>query len=95
MSTADKTETKDLLQTFLKALSKRPAHEIEKVLVHLLDVSKNNWANIYHDALEDLRRGDLDPETLKKTRARYNEAFENHHEVARLRFALTKEKRTF
>lgn len=83
------------LAKFVSALSQRPAVDIEKVLLHLLDNAKNYWGERANTALRALQDKTLSEEDAKAWKAEYNLAFEAHNEVCRMRFGIATAKRTW
>lgn len=85
--------TKTTMQEFITALCKRPSDDIEKVLIHLLDTSRNRWNRKATEYLRQLKDKDMDKEALEEIQRNYKHAFEQTHRLSRMRYGVSKARR--
>ncbi len=85
--------TKDALQALVRGLCTRSSEDIEKVLLHILDTSRNRWNKKANEYLRQLKDKDLDPEALQQLQENYKHALEQAHRISRMRYGIAKPKR--
>jgi len=85
--------TKETLQAFVRSLCLRSSEDIEKVLLHILDTSRNRWNRKATEYLRQMKDKDLDKEALEEIERAYQHAFEQTHRLSRMRYGVAKPKR--
>ena len=85
--------TKEMLQTFVRSLCLRSSEDIEKVLLHILDTSRNRWNRKATEYLRQLKDKDMDKEALEEVERAYKHALDQTHRISRMRYGVAKPKR--
>lgn len=90
---SDSAITKETLQVFVRVLCARQAEDVEKVVLHVLDTSRNRWNRKASEYLRQLKDKELDKESMAELKKQYKHAFDQAQRLSNMRYGVAKTKR--
>jgi len=90
------TETRSAsIKEFVRRLSTKGSDDIEKLLIHVLDVAQVRWNEKATSLLRESKKPNLPAERVRELTKEYSVAFNNVQRILRMRHGVGISKRVF